>query len=93
MATPKLSAIRNPTLCIPLAIDRGGLSPPNKQDDSAGPLVAGFPATLGRIARQREEKNENPSSFCPVCSARLEAHKCKLRCPTCGYYMSCSDYY
>jgi len=49
MATPKLSAIRNPTLCIPLAIDRGGLSHPNKQDDSAGPLVAGFPATLGRI--------------------------------------------
>jgi hypothetical protein len=40
-----------------------------------------------------EEKYENPSSFCPVCSARLEAHKCKLRCPTCGYYMSCSDYY
>lgn len=37
--------------------------------------------------------NEHALSFCPVCSARLEAHKCKLRCPTCGYYMSCSDYY
>ncbi len=44
-------------------------------------------------SRRTHEKTENPSSFCPVCSARLEAHKCKLRCPTCGYYMSCSDYY
>ena len=40
-----------------------------------------------------QAKNENPSGFCPICSARLESHKCKLRCPTCGYYMSCSDYY
>jgi len=47
----------------------------------------------GLESKQREEKNENPSSFCPVCSARLEALKCKLRCRTCGYYMSCSDYY
>jgi hypothetical protein len=47
----------------------------------------------GLESRQKEQKNENPSNFCPVCSARLEAHKCKLRCPTCGYYMSCSDYY
>jgi len=39
------------------------------------------------------EDDEHPSSFCPVCSARLESQKCKLRCPTCGYYMSCSDYY
>lgn len=47
----------------------------------------------GLESRHKERKNENPSNFCPVCSARLEAHKCKLRCPTCGYYMSCSDYY
>ena len=47
----------------------------------------------GFETKQGEENNKNPSSFCPVCSARLEAHKCKLRCPTCGYYMSCSDYY
>jgi hypothetical protein len=31
--------------------------------------------------------------FCPVCSCRLQEHRCKLTCPQCGYYMSCSDYY
>jgi hypothetical protein len=36
---------------------------------------------------------ENASSYCPACSARLESHRCKLCCPVCGYYMSCSDYY
>lgn len=48
---------------------------------------------FGAESSRGQEKSENPSSFCPVCSARLEAHKCKLRCPACGYYMSCSDYY
>jgi len=33
------------------------------------------------------------SSYCPVCSQRLEARRCKLVCAVCGYYMSCSDYY
>ena len=31
--------------------------------------------------------------FCPVCSLRLEARKCKLFCGRCGYYLSCADYY
>ena len=31
--------------------------------------------------------------FCPVCSSRLEGHRCKLVCRVCGYFMSCADYY
>lgn len=31
--------------------------------------------------------------YCPVCSRRLAARKCKLFCEQCGYYMSCADYY
>jgi hypothetical protein len=30
---------------------------------------------------------------CPVCSAHLEEHRCKLLCRTCGYFLSCSDFY
>ncbi|MBZ5702453.1 MAG: hypothetical protein LAN84_11470 [Acidobacteriia bacterium] len=36
---------------------------------------------------------EDASCYCPVCSQRLGARRCKLVCPVCGYYMSCSDYY
>ncbi len=46
-----------------------------------------------RTAQTRKESApESVSSYCPVCSQKLEARKCKLLCRTCGYYMSCSDY-
>jgi exosome complex RNA-binding protein Csl4 len=47
----------------------------------------------------RNEQNEVhdelglASRYCPRCSAHLEARSCKLICPSCGYYMSCSDFY
>ena len=49
-----------------------------------------------------EDKPEPPKAstredeamlYCPVCSTRLIARKCKLLCEKCGYYMSCADYY
>jgi len=39
------------------------------------------------------QSEEHPMSFCPVCSQKLEPKRCKLICTTCGYYLSCSDYY
>ncbi len=35
---------------------------------------------------------EFPVQFCPVCSLWLEPRRCKMICPQCGYFMSCSDY-
>jgi hypothetical protein len=40
-----------------------------------------------------EPKSEDPMLYCPRCSSKLIARKCKLLCETCGYYMSCADYY
>lgn len=42
-----------------------------------------------RVSRDEDE----PMLYCPVCSKRLTSRKCKLFCETCGYYMSCADYY
>jgi hypothetical protein len=38
-------------------------------------------------------EGEFASEYCPRCSARLAARSCKMICPGCGYYMSCSDFY
>ena len=29
---------------------------------------------------------------CPNCDARMDAQSCKLKCPRCGYFKSCSDF-
>jgi len=33
-----------------------------------------------------------PWRWCPRCSHELHNEKCKLRCPRCHYFMSCSDF-
>lgn len=31
-------------------------------------------------------------SYCPNCDAKLLDRGCKLRCPKCHYFMSCSEF-
>ena len=46
----------------------------------------------GAQSAGKTDDNE-PMLYCPVCSMRLTARKCKLICEQCGYYLSCADYY
>jgi hypothetical protein len=56
-----------------------------------------FPDIIGKVSEQEapapRKQEDEPMLWCPVCSTRLSQRKCKLFCETCGYYMSCADYY
>jgi hypothetical protein len=59
------------------------------------PSVAPAAETLDRTVQGSGAgaKTEFASEYCPRCSARLASRSCKMICPGCGYYMSCSDFY
>jgi hypothetical protein len=33
------------------------------------------------------------SRFCPNCGTEMGDSRCKLKCPNCEFFLSCSDFY
>jgi hypothetical protein len=64
------------------------LADANKSGDSIGGLEKSSVAPS-----EAHASPELALNYCPRCSARLASRSCKLVCPNCGYYMSCSDFY
>jgi len=59
----------------------------------AGPAGATPPRLDSAPNSQPKSEIDHHCQICPTCGQRLMGHRCKLVCASCGYYMSCADYY
>jgi len=40
-----------------------------------------------------KSQTADASRFCPTCGSEMRELRCKLKCDTCGFFLSCSDFY
>jgi hypothetical protein len=39
------------------------------------------------------DRKPDISSYCPNCGSQMRDSRCKMVCKTCGFFLSCSDFY
>jgi predicted RNA-binding Zn-ribbon protein involved in translation (DUF1610 family) len=45
------------------------------------------------LSSDTEPNATDVMQVCPNCSTQLRDKSCKLVCPKCGFFLSCSDFY
>jgi len=63
------------------------------EQPDAGTAQVETARSTGAAAQDMGDEDGLAIGYCPRCSAHLGTRSCKLICPDCGYYMSCSDFY
>ncbi len=66
------------------------MSPPGRKPQIK--MTATYKTSEEQRKRDSAQALEKIERTCPNCGAQLDEQKCKLVCPNCSYFKSCSDF-